>query len=145
MSSPAVYNAFHARLSTWTTTPIRFENEKLQDLLEGDEPEAFVYVEIVGDTLEQETFGAPGENMWLEQGVTFVHVMAPAFTGTATARQHANDLLNLFREQPLDAGGFNIFMTEMSIGAGNPGEDFPNHWALTASIAWRRRDITDIP
>jgi hypothetical protein len=142
MSSPAVFTAFHDRLSTWTASPIRFENELLQDVLEVSEPQAFVYVEIYGDSLQQESFGAPGQNMWLEQGVVFLHVLVPAFSGTAQARTNANDLLNLFREKPLVAGGFSIFMPEMSIGAGNPGVDFPNHWALTASIAWRRMDIT---
>lgn len=142
MSSPAVYDAFHTKLQTWTTTPIRFENEMLQDLLEVSEPAPFVYVEIYGDALVQESAGAPGHNVWLEQGVTFLHVMVPSFSGTGTARTYANSLLNLFREKPLDAGGYNIFMPEMSIGAGNPGVDFPNYWALTASISWRRRDIT---
>lgn len=142
MSTPAVYTAFHTKLATWTTAPVRYENEYLQDMAELAVPAPFVYVEIFGDTLAQETMGAPGANMWLEQGMTLLHVMVPTQTGTSTGRQYANELLNLFREKPLNAAGFQIVMTTMSIGAGYPGVDFPSHWALTASIAWHRRDIT---
>jgi hypothetical protein len=139
MSTPTVYDAFEVRLrSNWTTTPLVFENEFHQ--IPG-QPEPFVFVEIFGDTFNQETTGAPQANMWLETGATYMHVMVPSGQGSRLARQYANSLLYLFREQAVDG----LIMTEMSVGAGDPGKDFPNHWALTATILWQRRDITSIP
>ncbi|MGV1867223.1 MULTISPECIES: hypothetical protein [unclassified Rhizobium] len=140
MSSPTTFTSFHDRLtSAWTTTPIRFENEFCQDLLDGNVP-AFVYVEIYGDDYNQESVGAPGQNMFLEQGATYMHVMVPSGSGSLMARQYANQLLNLFREQPIGQ----LFMPQMSIGSGEPGQDFPNYFSIAATITWYRRDITNL-
>lgn len=143
MSSPATFDAFHDRLiSQWTATPLVFENEFYQHLIEAQA--TFVYVEIFGDTYDQESFGAPQNNIFLERGATYLHVMVPAGQGTGQARTYANGLLNLFREQPLPTANGTIFMPEMSIGNGEPGVDFPNFFALTAAIHWHRRDVTDL-
>lgn len=140
MSSLTAYDAFASRLAAWGTTPVRFENEFCQDLLDSNCP-AFVYVEVFGDTYDQDTMGAYQANEWLERGVTYLHVMTPSGQGSRQARQYANSLLYLFREQPIAT----LFMPEMSIGAGEPGKDFPNYFAITASIFWHRRDITSVP
>ncbi len=139
MSSLTVYDAFEQRLRTeWATTPLVFENEfhELADI-----PTPFVYVEVFGDTYDQDTLGAPQQNEWLEQGVTYMHVMTPSGQGSRLARQYANSLLYLFREQPIG----NLIMPEMSIGAGDPGKNWPGYWAMSATIFWRRRDITSVP
>ena len=138
MASPEAFDAFSDRLGDWTDAPVVFENDAY-DL--PDTPAPFVFVEIVGDTYEQDTMGAPGANMWLERGVAYLHVMTPAGTGSRAGRVLANDLLYLFREQPIDT----LFMPEMSIGAGEPGRDFAQYFAITATIIWQRRDITSIP
>ncbi|MDI6026719.1 phage tail terminator-like protein [Corticibacterium sp. UT-5YL-CI-8] len=140
MSSLTAYDAFKARLDAFTVLPVRFENENFQDLIDAN-TSAFVYVEVYGDTYNQDTMGAPGANVWEERGVTYLHVMVPSQTGTRAARAYANQLLYLFREQPI--GG--LFMPEMSIGAGEPGKDFPNYYSIAATIFWSRRDITTIP
>jgi hypothetical protein len=140
MSSPTTYDAFEVRLRTaWTATALVFENEHDQPLLDAGMP--FVYVEIYGDNYNQETFGAPQNNQFLEEGVSSFHVMMPSGQGSRQARIWANDILNLFREQPIGS----LFMPEMSIGAGAPGKDFPNYFAITATINWYRRDYTSIP
>ncbi len=138
MSSLTAYDAFVGRLGAWNLSPVVFENEFYQL---PDTPAPFVYVEIFGDTYDQDTMGAPQANEWLERGVTYMHVMTPSGQGTRQARQYANSLLYLFREQPIST----LFMPEMSIGAGEPGKDWPGYFALTASISWHRRDITSIP
>jgi len=138
MSSPTAYDAFADRLDDWTATRVVFENPMLPEI---GTQETFVFVEISGSFYNQDTAGAPGSNMWIEAGVTWMHVMVPDGTGSRDARTYANDLLYLFREQAVG----NLHMTEMSIGAGEPGQDFPNHWAMTATISWRRYDITSIP
>jgi hypothetical protein len=138
MSSPVAYDAFYDRLtSAWSTTPLVFENEQFQS---PDVPAPFVFVEIFGDEWMQESLGAPQHNMFLEAGVTYLHVMVPNDTGSRVARGLAMDLLNLFREQVTDE----VYISEMSIGAGEPGQDFPNYWALAATLHWYRRDITSI-
>jgi len=137
VSSPAAFEAFETRLADWETTPVVFENRFYQPT--PNQP--FVYVEVFGDTYDQDTMGAPQANMWEERGTTYLHVMVKAGDGSATARGYANDLMYLFREQPI--GG--LIMDQMSIGAGDPGKDFPLFWALTLTIFWRRRDITSIP
>lgn len=139
MSSPTAFDLIHDHLvASWAETPLTFENE---DFELPDTPEHFVYVEVVGDSYEQDTFGAPGNNMWLEAGVIYLHVEAPAGTGSGTARQIGNRLTYLFREQPLG----DIHFRRMSIGAGEPGKTFGNYFAMTVTIEWDRHDITVIP
>lgn len=137
MSSPEAYDAFADRLAAWTTTPVVFENQFYEPT-----GAAFVYVEVYGESYDQETTGAPEANMWEERGSTYINVLTPSGAGTTTARAYAKSLMYLFREQDIGAG---INMTEMSIGAGQPGDDFPNYWAMTLTISWRRFDITSIP
>ena len=138
MASPETFDAFADRLGDWTTTPVVYENDDYQL---PDTPAPFVFVEIVGDTYEQDTMGAPRANMWLERGMTYLHVMVPSGTGSRSGRVLANNLLYLFREQSIGE----LHMPEMSIGAGEPGRDFAQYFAITATIIWQRRDITSIP
>lgn len=144
MASQTAFDAFKAALDAYAegddALPVRYENEFCQDLIDANTP-AWVYVEVFGDTYNQDTMGAPGANAWEERGATYLHVMTPSGTGSRDGRVHANDLLYLFREQPIG----NLFMPEMSIGAGDPGRDFPNYFAMTATIFWTRRDITQLP
>jgi len=144
MSSPDAFTAFKGVLDTYAAKagalPVRYENQFVQDLI-GANTKAWVYVEIYGDAYAQDTMGAPGANVWEETGVTYLHIMVPSGEGSSDARGHAKTLMNLFREQPISG----LFMPEMSIGAGEPGEDFPNYWSLALTIHWTRRDITSIP
>ncbi len=144
MSSPDAFSAFKAVLDCYVSgpsgLPVRYENEFCQDLIDADTP-AWIYVEIYGDTYRQDTTGAPGANVWEETGVTFAHIMVPSGEGSSVARGHAVTLMTLFREKPVG----NIFMPDMSIGAGEPGRDFPNYWSLALTIHWTRRDITSNP
>lgn len=144
MASPEVFDAFQATLNAgWTQTGIVFENQFAQDYTEAGLP--FVYVEVYGDTFNQESVGAPGQNMWREDGAAYLHVMVKSGDGSAQARTWAKQLLALFREQSIVVNattGEQLHMPQMSIGAGQPGRDFPGYWAMTATITWYRRDIT---
>lgn len=138
MSSLASFNAIHDRLvAQWSDTELLFENDPLADQ---DTQTPFVYVEIYGDDHQQETIGAPGSNMWVEDGVAYLHVMVPDGTGSQGARTLADQLANLFRELPEAT----MYFEDISIGAGEPGRSFPNFWALTVTIGWRRRSITGV-
>ncbi|MGV2188760.1 hypothetical protein ACQZ4Q_08090 [Agrobacterium vitis] len=144
MASPEVFAAFQSTLNAgWSATGVVFENEFAQDYTEAGL--SFIYVEIYGDSLDQETVGAPGQNMWREEGAAYLHVMVTSGSGSGQARTWAKQLLALFREQSIVvdvATGEQLHMPQMSVGAGDPGRDFPGYWALTATIAWYRRDIT---
>ncbi|MCV9960733.1 phage tail terminator-like protein [Pararhizobium sp. BT-229] len=136
MASPEAFDAISNTLeASWAETSVLYENDPLED---PDTQAAFVYVEIVGDLYDQDTFGAPGQNEWVEEGAVYLHVMVPNGTGSREARAIAKRLTNLFREIPIGTMHFE----RMSIGSGEPGRDFPNYFAMTATIGWNRRDIT---
>lgn len=135
MSSLASFDAFETKLKTdWTATPVYFENERFSP---ADTPAAFVYVEIFDETFSQETIGAPGNNLFAESGITYLHVMVPDDSGTRVARGHADALTALFREK--DTAGVKI--DDMSIGGGDPGRNFPNYWAMTVTLWWHRYEF----
>lgn len=136
MASLASYDAFETRLKAgWTETDIVFENERYALPATAV---AFVYVEVVGDEFPQASIGAPGNNLYLEIGVTYLHVMVPDDSGTRVARGHAIALANLFRERDTDG----IKIDDMSIGSGDPGRDFANYWAMTVTLWWHRYEYT---
>lgn len=139
MSSYSVFTAFRDRLQEWDATPVIYENETYEvPVGVNGERLPFVFVEIFGGTMQQVSVGAPGANSWVEVGVAFLHVMVPANSGSATAREHATALAHLFRERPMGE----IFVRDLSFGAGEPGQDFPNYWSMAVRATWERADIT---
>lgn len=134
MSSAAVYDAVHDHIvDGFTAAPLAFENEAWPDAAT---PAPFVYVEIFGDFYRQESIGAPGANLWRETGTILMHVMVPNDTGTREARLLARQLVALFRE--VEVSG--IRFRDMSIGAGEPGEERANFYRMTASVNFERYD-----
>lgn len=88
-------------------------------------------VEAEGDVVEPIELG-PGA--WEERGVFMVHVCAPLGTGSATARQVAKDIANIYR----GVNGFTVYR-RASIGAGASTED-GRWWVLTVTIDWTYTD-----
>ncbi len=142
MASPDIYNAFKARLDAeFTALPVKYENENVETLTA--EGRKFVYVEIFEDDQQQASIGAPGHNLWREEGSAFFHVMGRFGDGTLDLRTHAKTILTLFRERPLiAANGDQIVMSKISIGAGQPAEDFATYFAMTATVTWHRLNKT---
>jgi hypothetical protein len=101
-----------------------------------DDPAHFVFVEVVGDTFDQESIGAEPRtgNLFREWGQLYLNVMTRNGIGTGLARKYATALVNLF--QGLDVG--TLTFREASIGAGQPGKNFANYYAMTATVNWRR-------
>lgn len=138
MSSPNAFTDIETRLkAAWLTTDLVFENE---DYSLPATPAAFVYVEVFGDDYQQASVGEKQKNMFEEQGMTYLHVMVPNGTGTGLARDYANRLLNLFREQQVGS----VITDRASIGSGNPGRPFANYWAMTVTLWWHRYDFTNL-
>ena len=135
MSSTAAYDDIKARLDEWTTTPVVYE-DPFYEL--PATPAPFVFVEIFGTSFDQETAGAPGNNMWREDGVAYLHVMIPSGMSSRDARVIADGLVVVFRER--QAGSVRI--NEMDIGKGQPGAVFAQYWAMTVTLYWHRYDIT---
>lgn len=117
--------------SYWQATPVVFENEGFPL---SDEPSAFVFVEIFGDFLSQESFGTPGDNLWRETGEIRGHILVPNGTGSRQARQLASEFVGLFQEIEVEGVRFR----DMSVGAGDPGEGDGNYWRMTTSVSWER-------
>jgi hypothetical protein len=139
MSSKAAFDAIKGTLDTYAADPgalpVRYENEFVQDLLDANTA-AWLYVEVYGDFFDQASIGAEPvtANRWREGGVVFLHVMVPSGSGSGLARGYAGELLELFQGQEIDGVRFR----DASIGEGEPGRDFPNYWAMAASIEWER-------
>ncbi|EHK56902.1 hypothetical protein [Allomesorhizobium alhagi] len=134
MSSPEAFETIEQRLrAQWTETPLVFENE---DYPLPDVPAHFVYVEVYGDFFDQASIGAEPrtDNLWREVGQLYLHVMTPNGIGSGTARQLARQLVDLFRGEDIGS----VTFREASIGAGEPGREFGNYYAMTATITWQR-------
>jgi len=135
MASAEVFDVIEQRLGAeWGSTPVVFEN----DLWSApDTPAPFVFVEVFGDFFSQASIGG-GEgleaNLWREEGQLLLHVMTPNDTGSRAARVTAKQLLDLFRGQEI--GG--VVFRDAAIGAGEPGRNFANYYAMTASVTWQR-------
>ncbi|HTV69805.1 MAG TPA: hypothetical protein VMF90_14820 [Rhizobiaceae bacterium] len=134
MASAEVYTAVHDHLEAgFTDAPLVFENE---DAPLPDTPAALVKVEMFGDIYQQETIGAPGENLWRETGTILMRVLVPRGSGTIVARTHARKLVDLFREVEVDGIRFGVG----SIAAGEPGESDGNYFVMEASVEFARDD-----
>lgn len=132
MSSHTAFDAIEGHLrSEFTGAPLVFENEPWP---QQETPSTFVLVEVFGDFYVQESIGAPGQNLWRETGQILMHVLVPNDTGSREARMVARELVGLFREVSVDG----VHFGEMSIGAGEPGEEKSQYYRITASVDfWR--------
>lgn len=97
MSSVTPAAAIEAKLrADYTDADIFTANELDQPPQQGT---PFVVLEFPGGTAEQITVGAPGNNVFRERGAFMTHVMVPAASGAAVARQMADDIAAIFRGQ----------------------------------------------
>jgi len=132
MASVDVYDVIEQRCrSLLLSVQFVFENEEFSL---PDTPAAFVYCEIFGDIFAEISIGSPGQNLQRESGQFLAHVTTPNGTGSRAARVLAKQIINLFFAQ--ESGG--VQFKDASLGSGDPGREFGNYYALTASIAWER-------
>lgn len=131
MSSQTVFDIIRGELvPSWTATDIVFENTFYETTGQG-----FVFVEVAGSYYDQASIGAAPQtaNRWREGGILFLNYMAPAGAGTSAARGVAQQLIDIFRGKDISGVTFD----KGSIGAGEPGQDFPGYWAMTATLEWQ--------
>ena len=134
MSSVTTYDLIHDFLvDNFTAVPLAFENDGFK---QPSDPEHYVYVEIVGNYLDQASIGAENvkANLWRELGVVYLNVMAPRGAGSRQARVYATQLSDLFRGLELGP----LIFREGSIGEGEPGRTDGSYYRMTATIDWQR-------
>lgn len=140
MASGAVFDAIRTFLDgtggngSWTTTPIRWENEPY------DPTAAFVDVEMTGTAYGQESIGAVTQaaNRWDEEGVLWLHVLVPINTGGSLARTYAKELADLFRGRLLLNDSLEF--RDAFIGRGQTGFEDGAFYRVSVYINWRRMD-----
>lgn len=98
MASLAVMNAVRARLAGFAT-PIEWPNEGFETPADGS---AFVAVQFPVAIEDQTTFGAPGANVFREEGAIRFVISARRGTGTAHTGAIAEQLRALFRNARFD-------------------------------------------
>lgn len=134
MASPEAAGAIEQVLrDVWNLSPLVFENVAPTSPTDG---ETFVLVEIFGSLFDMASIGAeePEGNLWREEGTLWLHVMMPAWTGTATGRQHAWQLAKFFLRQPIPGMEFRA----AQVGMGDPVETDGSYARMTVSLDWQR-------
>lgn len=99
MASKNVVDAVNARLATWTGLPIVGPNIKAEPPIDASE---FVLVDYPVAILMQKSVGAPGANIWREEGVFRLVVHAARGHDIGAALTIAGELSSLFRGQAFD-------------------------------------------
>jgi hypothetical protein len=126
--SPEPWSDARARLEAAALPyPIEWPNEPFTtpDLA------PWLSVEAEGDVLEPIELGG---GAWEERGTLMVHVCIPLGTGSATGRQIAKDIANIYR----GVNGLTLYR-RASIGAGVPTED-GRWWVITVTLEWTYTD-----
>lgn len=133
MASPAAFEAIEDHLrSVWNASPLVFENETATPPA-GDA--RWVFVEVYGTVFDQASIGAETRegNLWREEGMLWLHVMMPVWSGTRQGRRDAYALANLFTGR--DIGG--LIFGSAAIGAGEKVETDGNYARMSVSIEWQ--------
>lgn len=101
MALKAVVDAVEARLAAnWTTCPVIGANSQ------GDAPSdgsAYLVVQYPAANSRQASFGAPGANVWREDGAFRLVVHVPRGSGIATLLTWSETLAALFRGALFDS------------------------------------------
>lgn len=138
MADDVIYGAIKDYVSgSFTRAPIAWENESFTRPSDGS---PWLIFEITGSLYAQTSIGESpqGVNRYDQEGVMFFHVLVLKGTGSATARQIAKQIADLFRgTQLLDD---NLEFVNMTIGEGQPSDESGTHYRISVSIDWRLSD-----
>jgi hypothetical protein len=100
MSSKSVRDAVWSHLrSHWAETPVLEVINRTPALPEPPAP--WVTATFAGGQETQESIGQPGQNVYRETGLIYLHVVVPAYSGDALALGLAETLRTLFRGKTL--------------------------------------------
>jgi hypothetical protein len=130
MASKAVVDAIKARLEDWDDLPVVHPNETEESPADGSE---YVRVDYPVAQSHQASIGAPGENLWREEGVFRLVIYAERGKDLDGAFSIAADLSALFRG--VDFDGVETFAP--SPPATNDESDNGNYYVLAVAVPYR--------
>lgn len=131
MASPAVVAAFEAALAAdWSETPIIAENAS-----DGDAPadgSAFLFVHYPYASRDQISVGAPGTNVFREEGAARLVLNVARGSGLDQGHQWAQQLVELFIGR--DLGG--VIVRAIDGPATDDRNESGNYYRLAIAIAY---------
>jgi hypothetical protein len=130
MASLAVVEAIKNRLSTWTTIPIVHPNESEESPADAS---AYARVDYPIASSDQITVGAPGSNVFREEGVFRLVIYAERGKDIAEALGWADSLTSLFRGKQFD--GVQTFAP--SPPATDDESDNGNYYILAIAVPYQ--------
>lgn len=95
--------AIKARLAAnWTTTPIRYQNDRDPPEWPPTDPNSglvtpWLFLEVISNQSSIRAAGVPGDNIWLTEGHILIHVVTPIGDGAELAQQYAVAAGEIFR------------------------------------------------
>lgn len=129
----------------WSDTPIAVQNGKDFPKADADGTlKPWVYLEIEGAGSTQRGVGAPGNQLWVDDGLIAVHVFVPVGKGAAKARQIASAVGEIYRAARFydDVEGYFVRTFAPHVDGGGSGDDDGLWWRVSVSVPfefWYRR------
>ncbi len=131
MASAAVMAAVRARLdANWTRCPVAYPNEKQTTPAEGS---PFLAVQYPVATEERMSIGAPGSNLYREEGAIRFVLEIPRGAGIDEWTVWLDEVRALFRGKRFD----NVVTFAASPAVLDDRADAGNYWALSSAIPYQ--------
>lgn len=139
MAGDTFRDAFRTRLATHCATVPATTRSPLDLINTGEDPDAaapgYIYLEFPGGSEAQYTTGAPGSNLFREQGQVTVKVATPLGSGRDTAEVDAATLRNRFRADRFAAGSQSVKV--MAVQPMGGGQDDSGMWVESIGLAYQ--------
>ena len=138
-----ISNAIRSRLSAnWATTPILYENlNEATVQTAGENPEAFIVLEIIPLTNEQLDIGALNAVRYRTRGTIRIHILTPASEGDGLGLEYADTLAAIFRGK--EFGGVVCYGVTPR-GGGEKADPAGRYWRLTLGVDFYCDKIFDM-
>lgn len=141
MAGDPVRSAFRDRLLAWKGD-LGIPWPVVDLVNTGENPDAsqgFLTLEFLGGPVESQfTFGAPGQNLWIEEGQATLYIKTRLGAGTAVRDQaelYGAQLRSRFRGDRFAAGTVTVQITGTAAMGG--GQDEGGLWVEAVGLAYR--------
>lgn len=112
--------------ANWSTTPILYENMNIEQIsTNGQQPESFVYCEIVPYSNQQISLGGEGERLYRTEGFLYLHVFTPMGRGAGLADTYMDTLAAIFRGKEFSGV---VCYDVTQFGESGKGDDDGRYW-----------------
>lgn len=137
MAGDTLRDAFRAQLAAHVDTA-SIELPVVDIVNTGHNPDAaagFIALEFPGGTEDQYTFGAPGSNLWRENGQVTIRIYTPLGRDRDVGEAAAEALRDLFRNDRFAAGSRTVrIVTTAPMGG---GQDEAGLWAESIALGYQ--------